>query len=195
MRADPGASPLQGVGKHLATKYTDETLTWALSANLDGTPAVVELLEGGRRWRGVIERREEMIWLGGDAAAVRPARRIRRWWPSRGADSPPRSKKLRILEETDRCRKPGEIGTTASPSTCEPATAAPAAQELRAARRCVSRGRRRPRMARASRLPLPTRALPDFQRCGTERSCRCPDRDRGYRREKVDNPIRRRSSS
>ena len=73
------------------------------------------------------ERREEMIWMGGDAAAVGGEER---------SDEPPTAEaaavgpappdpevvakprrrqftaeyKLRILEETDRCSKPGEIG-------------------------------------------------------------------------------------
>ena len=73
------------------------------------------------------ERREEMIWMGGDAAAVggeersdepptaeaaavRPAR------PDPEVVAKPRRRqftaeyKLRILEETDRCSEPGEIG-------------------------------------------------------------------------------------
>ena len=31
-------------------------------------------------------------------------------WPSRPAGSSPRSNKLRILEETNRCSEPGEVG-------------------------------------------------------------------------------------
>ena len=51
-----------------------------------------------------------MIWTGGDAGAVRPAA------PDPEVVAKPRRRqftaeyKLRILEKTDRCSKPGEIG-------------------------------------------------------------------------------------
>ena len=73
------------------------------------------------------ERREEMIWMGGDAAAVGGEERsdepptaeaaaVGRVPPDPEVVAKPRRRrftaeyKLRILEETDRCSKPGEIG-------------------------------------------------------------------------------------
>ena len=56
------------------------------------------------------ERREEMTWLGGDASAVRPAARDPEVVAKPRCCRFTAEYRLRVLEETDRYSKPGEIG-------------------------------------------------------------------------------------